>query len=56
MSRQRPHGSHLSHNQPRRGDGTFISYELSGRQLGRDATSRGRRVVVTSRSVRLAAA
>lgn len=56
MSRQRPYGSHHSHYQPRRGDGTFISYELSGRQLGRSATSRGRRVVVTLRSVRLATA
>ncbi|GAA2736068.1 hypothetical protein GCM10009867_19880 [Pedococcus aerophilus] len=56
MTHERPHGTHHSHSQPRRGNGMFISYDTAGRSLGRLATSHGRRVVVAGASVRLTTA
>lgn len=45
-------GLHHSHYQPRRADGTFISYAQAGRLLGRHAVATGHRVVVSRYGVR----
>ena len=52
MNFNEPFGVHHSHYQPRRADGTFISYERAGRRLGRHAVSTGHTVVVAGYGVR----
>lgn len=51
MNRRRPFGAHHSHYQPRRPDGTFISYERAGRRLGRYAVATGHRVLVAGAGI-----
>jgi hypothetical protein len=46
-------GTHHSHDQPRRGDGTLVSYEQAGRHLGHRAVAERCVVVIAPGTLRI---